>query len=91
MPRYVIERKLGKVSQEDLQKAAIHSKQVREERFPDVSWDHSHVVNTENGLLTYCIYEGPSPDRIRAHAAAAGLPADTIREIIADVDPKDLP
>lgn len=91
MPRYVIERNLGKVSQEEVQKAAIHSKQVREERFPDISWDHSHVVSTDKGLLTYCVYEGPSADRIRAHAAAAGLPADAVREIVSDIDPKDLP
>jgi hypothetical protein len=90
MPRYVIERNLGKVPLEDVEQAAIHSKRVREEKFPDIQWDHSHVVNTDEGLRTYCIYEAPSVDRVRAHAAAAGLPADAVREILIDVDPAAL-
>jgi hypothetical protein len=90
MPRYVIQRKLGDVSQAQLLEASAHSKKVREEHFPDVGWDHSHVVRTDAGLMTFCIYEASSPERVRAHAEAAGLPADMIYEIAMDVNPAEL-
>jgi ribosomal protein L32E len=90
MPRYVIQRKLGEVSDAQLQEAAVHSKRVREERFPDIGWDHSHVVRTPSGLMTFCIYDARSPERIQEHARAAGLPADVIYEVAAEVDPAAL-
>jgi Protein of unknown function (DUF4242) len=37
------------------------------------------VLQEESGRVgTVCIYEGESPEAIRAHAEAAGLPADEI-------------
>lgn len=87
MPRFVIQRNLGQVSDEELKAAAHRSRQVREASFPDLTWEHSHVVRTDAGLATYCVYAGPSATRIREHAAAAGLPADAIFELIADVEP----
>lgn len=90
MPRYVIQRKLGEVTDAQLREAAVHSKQVREEKFPDIQWDHSHVVRTPEGLMTFCVYEAPGTDRIREHAAASGLPADSIYEIHVDLDPREL-
>lgn len=30
---------------------------------------------------SYCLYEAPSPDAIRAAAARAGLPADVVTEV----------
>lgn len=90
MPRYVIQRKLGEVTDAQLEEAAVHSKKVREESFPDIGWDHSHVVRTPEGLMTFCVYEAPSTERVREHAKAAGLPADAIYEIHVDVDPREL-
>lgn len=90
MPRYVIQRNLGQVSEEQVQQAATHSGQVRQERFPDIGWDHSHVVRTDTGLMTLCVYEASSPERVREHARAAGLPADAIYEIALDIDPAAL-
>lgn len=90
MSRFVIRRELGNVSEDELQAAALHSKRVREEQFPDIGWDHSHVVRTDSGLATYCIFEAAGPERIREHAKAAGLPVDVIYELVADVDPANL-
>jgi hypothetical protein len=87
MPRYIVQRNLGHVTNEQLEAAARNSKKVREERFPDVTWEHSHVVKTKDGLVTYCLYAGPGEARLREHAKAAGLPADAIWELVADVDP----
>jgi hypothetical protein len=90
MPRYVIERKLGEVSDAQLQEAATYSKQVREAHFPDVGWDRSYVVKTNEGLQTFCIYEAPNPERVVEHARAARLPADVIHEVVMVVDPEAL-
>jgi len=90
MPRYIVQRNLGHVTSEQLDAAARNSKRVREERFPDVIWEHSHVVKTKDGLVTYCVYGGPGEARVREHAKAAGLPADAVWELVADVDPAKL-
>jgi len=90
MPRYIVQRNLGKVTEQELEVAARRSKQVREASFPDITWEHSHVVRTQDGLRTYCVYAGPSVDRIKEHARAAGLPADEVYDLIADVDPVHL-
>jgi hypothetical protein len=48
---------------------------------------HSHVVRTEDGLTSYCIYAAPSAQHIHDHAAAAGLPANEVHEIELDLLP----
>jgi hypothetical protein len=45
----------------------------------DVTWVHSYV-STDKGT-TFCIYDGPSPDAIRAAAETNGLPVDGITEV----------
>lgn len=89
MPRYIIQRNLGKATLPEVEAAGRKSKQVREASFPDIIWEHSHVVQTKDGLRTYCVYSG-SVERIKAHAAAAGLPADEVFDLVTDVDPADL-
>jgi Protein of unknown function (DUF4242) len=90
MPRYIIQRNLGKVTLQQVEAAGLKSKQVREASFPDITWEHSHVVQTKNGLVTYCVYSSPSVARVKEHAAAAGLPADEVFDLVADVDPANL-
>lgn len=88
MPRYLVHRVLGDVSDEQLDAAAELSRRVRDEQFPEIEWEHSHVVRTRDGGLTsYCVYVAPTPDRVRDHAAAAGLPADDVLEIERDLVP----
>ncbi len=90
MPRYIIQRNLGKVTLPEVEAAGRKSKQVREANFPDITWEHSHVVQTRNGMRTYCVYSAPSVERIKAHAVAAGLPADEVFDLVTDVDPANL-
>jgi hypothetical protein len=85
MPRFLIVRMLGDVDDAQLDAAADVSRRVRAERFPDVAWEHSHVVRTPEGLTSYCVYAAPDAERVRAHAAAAGLPADAVHEIERDL------
>jgi hypothetical protein len=87
MPRFVIHRVLGDVGDDELEAAAEVSRRVRAEQFPDLEWEHSHVVRTAEGLSSYCIYAAPNAQRIREHAAAAGLPADEVQEIELDLLP----
>jgi len=44
-----------------------------------VTWIHSYV--TPDRKRTYCIYDGPSPEAIRAVAEKNGLPVDRITEV----------
>lgn len=44
-----------------------------------VHWVHSYV--TEDDRMTYCIYDGPSPEAIRTVAQHNGLPVDSITEV----------
>lgn len=90
MPRYLIHRKLGKVTDEKLAAAAVNAKRVREADFPDITWEHTHVIRSAGGLATYCVYESPDEERIRAHARASELPVDEIWELVGDVDPAEL-
>ena len=55
--------------------------------YPDVDWEHSHVVRTPEGLTSYCVYAAPTAERVRDHAMAAGLPADEVHEIARDLVP----
>lgn len=91
MPKYMIQRDFGKISDEQLKEAAIRSKRVRGESFPDITWHYSNVVNTAGSLKTFCVYEATSVERVREHAKAADLPADTVDEILAEVTPAQLP
>jgi hypothetical protein len=85
VPRYLIHRVLGDVSDEQLEAAAEVSRRVRAEQFPAVEWEHSHVVRTSDGLVSYCVYAAPNEQIVRDHAAAAGLPADEVLEIERDL------
>ena len=90
MPRYIIQRNLGKVTEQELKAAARKSKQVREASFPDITWEHSHVVETKDGMRTFCVYSAPSVERVKAHAKAVGMPADEVFNLLTDVDPAKL-
>jgi Protein of unknown function (DUF4242) len=87
MPRYLISRVLGDVTEAELDTAADLSRRVRTDQFPDIEWEHSHVVRTSDGLTSYCVYVAPTAQRVRDHAAAAGLPADEVHEIARDLLP----
>ncbi len=87
MPRFLISRTLGTISDEQLDDAAAESSRVREAQFPEITWEHSHVVHDGAGLISYCIYAAPSEQAVRDHASAAGLPVDAVHEIARDLVP----
>jgi hypothetical protein len=82
MQLYVIRRRNGWATADDLRDAAERS--TAEGNKPDsgVRWIRSYVVNEDNGDLgTVCIYEADSPETIRVHAQRVGMPADEITPV----------
>jgi hypothetical protein len=85
-----MERVYGRAEEEAMQNIGQRMKEVAEANFPDVSWDHSHVVSDETGVKTYCVYEAPNEERLREHGATVGGHTITwIYEIVGDVTPAD--
>jgi len=78
MDTYVILRRSGWRTAEDLQEAAARSTAEGERMPDDIRWIRSYVLEESAGVGTVCVYQASSPEAIRAHAAAAGLPVDEI-------------
>ena len=83
MKTYVILRRNGWRSGDDLKVAADRSTRVGDEEMSsDIRWIRSYVLAEESGGLgTVCIYQASSPEKIREHAERAGLPVDEIVEV----------
>ena len=77
---YVILRRGGWSSPQELEAAAARSTHVgNEEMSDDIRWIRSYVVAESDGTLgTVCIYQGSSAEKVREHASRSGLPADEI-------------
>jgi hypothetical protein len=80
---YVIRRRSGWSSPEELQAGAARSADVGDnEMSADIRWIRSYVVKEADGKLgTVCIYQASSPEKIREHAARAGIPASDVLEV----------
>ena len=83
MDTYVILRRSGWRSPDDLEEAAGRSKQVGEEEMSDdIRWIRSYVLEEgDSAVGTVCIYQATSPEAIREHASRADLPADEIIKV----------
>ena len=80
METYVILRRSGWRSADDLQAAAERSSQVGDEEMADdIRWIRSYVLEEGGGSVgTVCVYQASSPEAIRDHASRADLPVDEI-------------
>ena len=84
METYVILRRGGWRTPEELKAAAARSTEEGDQMPDDVRWIRSYVLAEPSGELgTVCIYQASSPEAIRTHAYRAGLPVD---EIVAVAD-----
>ena len=80
MPRYVIER-VYTVDEADVPAVAARSKRLVVEEYPDIVWEHSHVVLDDDGTpKSFCVYDAPTETMVRAHADQLGD----------HIDPRDL-
>ena len=80
MQTYVILRRSGWRTADELQEAAGRSSKVGDEEMSDdIRWIRSYVLDEEEGVVgTVCIYQASSPEAIREHADKADLPVDEI-------------
>jgi hypothetical protein len=84
MPRYIIERTVGRLSRAELDAAGRRSNEVID-GMPGVVWIRSYVSDTDGKI--YCEYDAPSEDAVREHARRAGLPVDRICEVSLEISP----
>jgi thiamine biosynthesis protein ThiC len=80
MKTYVILRRSGWRSPDDLGAAADRSRKVGDEEMSsDIRWIRSYVLEEDGGSVgTVCIYQATSDEAIRDHASRADLPVDEI-------------
>ena len=86
MPKYVIERNMvgaGKLSRTDLEALAEKSFNALEEIGSKIQWVESFVTADK----VYSVYIAADQRLIREHAYLSGIPADTICEVTAVIDP----
>ncbi len=85
MQMYVILRRGGFASLDDLQAAGARSAAVADDEMPDdIRWIRSYVLDEADATVgTVCIYEASSPEAIRRHADRAAL---AVTEIVPLLD-----
>lgn len=90
--RYLIVRRFD-VDQEQMPVVGRRSRVTIEEHFPQVTWEHSHVIVDDDGVVrTYCVYEAPDEQSIIDHSAMLGQhEIESLQEIAGDVSPADFP
>jgi hypothetical protein len=83
MDLYVILRRSGWKSPQELEEAAARSTVEGEKMPDDIRWIRSYVLEEGGGSVgTVCIYQASSPEAIREHANAADLPVDEIIKVV---------
>jgi Nickel responsive protein SCO4226-like len=92
MPRYLIVRSF-EVGEDQMPPVGRRSRSLTEQEFPEITWEHSHVIVDDEGLVhTYCVYEAPSEHMVREHSKHLGQHTlDELHEIAGDVTPADFP
>ena len=80
MDTYVILRRNGWRTAEELEAAGQKSARIGDEEMPDdIRWISSYALAEEDGTVgTVCIYQASSPEAIREHAERVGMPATEI-------------
>lgn len=81
MPRYLVERTFtdGLAIPTNTEGANAVCGVIDNNAQQGVTWVHSYV--TPDKQTTFCIYDAPSPDAIRAVAEVNQLPVDRITEV----------
>jgi hypothetical protein len=69
------------------------SRELVENDFPEITWEHSHVVVDDIGKVrTFCVYSAPDEAAVREHSSRLGRhQIDSLDEIVGDVTPADFP
>ena len=79
MQTYVILRRSGWATADDLADAAGRSTAEGDQMPDDIRWIRSYVLASATARVgTVCIYQASSPEAIREHARRADMAADEI-------------
>jgi hypothetical protein len=84
VPRYIIERDVGRLTPDELRTAGLRSTRVLA-AMTGVVWIKSYVSDAEGKI--YCEYEAPDAEAVLEHARRAGLPANRISEVSLEISP----
>jgi hypothetical protein len=81
MPRYLVQRTFSNRRENPIATgdAATCAAVVKRNTELGVTWVHSYV--SDDKQTTFCVYDAPTPDAIRATAAANHLPIDQITKV----------
>jgi hypothetical protein len=92
MPKYLIERTYD-VGEDKMPEVGARSKRIAIEHFPEIVWEHRHVVVDSDGTLkSFCVYLAPNEEMVRRHAELLGSHIiNHVYEIGGDVTPADFP
>jgi hypothetical protein len=92
MPRYMIVRSFD-VGESDMPEVGTRSRSIVDHELTEIVWEHSHVVVDDEGIVrTFCVYDAPSEEMVRAHATSLGRHViERLDEIAGDVTPADFP
>ncbi len=84
MPRYIIERQVGKLSPDELRTAGLRSNAVLAD-MNNVVWIKSYVSDAEGKI--YCEYDAPNAESVLEHARRSGMPADRVSLVSMEISP----
>jgi len=92
MPRYLVVRKFD-VTEDQMPQVGRKSRVTIEEEFPQITWEHSHVIVDDDGSVrTYCVYAAPDEQAVRDHSVKLGQhEIESLYVIAGDVTPDDFP
>jgi hypothetical protein len=84
MPRFIIERNVGRLTREELDAVARRSNEVLS-GMTGVVWIRSYVSDAEGKI--YCEYDAPDREAVLEHARRTGIPADRVSEVAIEISP----
>ena len=92
MPRYLIVR-LFSIEESALPTYGRRSRELVDGDFPEITWEHSHVVVSPDGdVRTFCVYAAPHEEMVLEHSKRLGAHhIEALHEIAGDVTPADFP
>ena len=86
MPLYVVSRMRAWLSEEEVAAATDCVPAVNATLRDDLRWIRSYVMGEDDGTFSaFCVYEAESPEVLRRHADALGLPTDAIKPVAATI------
>ena len=73
MPGCLVVQDISTSARRRCPRSAAARTEVIEGGYPEIVWEHSHVVVNDDGkVMTYCVYEAPDEDTVRNHAVDLG-------------------